>query len=74
MHNTAFERILQQIACANQVTSAEIREQMQLAMDAAMANPDPAVQAMWNSIPKRGARPTLDEFMDYLIGKNLLLP
>ena len=74
MQNTPFERILGQIASANQVSSSEVREKMQLAMEAAMANPDPAVQAMWDSIPKSGSKLTLDEFMDYLIDKNLLLP
>lgn len=74
MQNSAFDKILRQIADAKQVPSSEVREKMQLAMEAAMANPDPAAQAMWNSIPKVGAKPTLDEFMDYLIAKNLLLP
>ena len=74
MQNSAFEKILQQIADARQVPSAQVREMMQVAMEAAMANPDPAVQAMWDSIPKKGLKPTLEEFMDYLIEKNLLLP
>ena len=74
MHNTAFDRILAQIARANQESSAEVREKMQLALEAAMKNPDPSVQAMWASIPKAGSKLTLEEFMDYLIGKKLLQP
>ena len=74
MQNSAFDKILRQIADAKQVPSREVREKMQLAMDAAMANPAPSVQAMWDSIPKKGPKPTLEEFMDYLIEKNLLLP
>lgn len=74
MHNTAFDRILAQIASVNQVCPSEVREKMQFAMEEAMANPDPAVQAMWASIPKSGSKPTLEEFMAYLIEKNLLLP
>ena len=74
MHDTPFDKILVQIASASQATTWEIREKMQLAMDTAMADPDPAVQAMWKSIPKKGEKPTLDEFMEYLIEKNLLLP
>lgn len=74
MQNSGFDKILRQIAEAKQVSSREVREKMQLAMDAAMANPDPSVQAMWDSIPKKGTKPTLDEFMDYLIERNLLLP
>ena len=74
MQNSAFEKILEQIASANQVAPWEVREKMQLAMEAAMENPDPAVQAMWRSIPKKGERPTLDEFMDYLVQRNLMMP
>lgn len=74
MHDSAFNRILTQIANASHISSMELREKMQLAMESAMANPDPAVQAMWNSIPKKGDKPTLEEFMDYLIARNLLAP
>ena len=47
---------------------------MQQVMNEALENPDPAVQAMWRSIPRKGAEPTLEEFMDYLIEKKLLSP
>ena len=74
MKKTAFEQILDQIACANQVSSGEVREKMRIAMAAALENPDPAVQAMWNSVPKKGRSPTLEEFMDYLIERKMLQP
>ena len=74
MQHSAFDKILEQIASARQVAPSEIREKMQLAMDAAMENPDPAVQAMWRSVPKQGEKPTLDEFMDYLIQRNMMMP
>ena len=74
MQNSAFDKILEQIAIANQVSPSDVREKMQLAMESAMANPSPAVQAMWDSIPKKGAKPTLDKFMEYLVDKNMLLP
>ena len=71
---TPLEKIIHQIAMANGHSSLEIREKMQQAMEDALANPDPAVQAMWATIPKGGTKPTLEEFMDYLIEKNLLKP
>lgn len=74
MQKSAFEKIIEQIAEASQTTPGEVREKMQSAMASALKNPDPMVQAMWDSIPKEGSLPTLDEFMDHLIGKNLLLP
>ena len=74
MQESAFKKILEQIASSSQITPSRLREQMESAMEAALENPDPAVQAMWNSIPKQGRKPTLEEFMDYLIEKKLLLP
>ena len=74
MQKTEFEKILDQIAQASQTSSAELREKMQQAMEAALKDPSPSVQAMWQSVPKQGGTPTLDEFMAYLIDRNLLLP
>ena len=74
MQDSALNKIIGQIADISQSTSAEILEKMQLAMETAMENPAPAVQAMWNSIPKQGTKPTLEEFMNYLIERNLLIP
>ena len=74
MPNSAFEKILEQIASINHIAPSRLRERMQLALESALENPDPAVQAMWAAVPKQGDKPTLEEFMDYLIDKNLLLP
>ncbi len=74
MQKTEFEKILDQISSASQIPLPEIREKMQQAMSTALKNPDPAVQAMWNRVPKKGTEPTLEEFMDYLIAKKMLLP
>ena len=74
MQKTEFEKILDQIAHASQTSPGEIREKMQQAMEAALKDPSPSVQAMWSAVPKQGSTPTLDEFMAYLIDKKLLLP
>ena len=74
MEKNGFEQILEQIAAANQTTPGEIRKQMESVMASALRNPDPMVQQMWDSIPRRGVDPTLDEFMEYLIERNQLLP
>lgn len=73
MQDSAFEKMLQQIAWDKQVSSRELRLQMQQAMEEAFRNPDPAVRAMWDSVPRQGTAPTLEEFMDYLIEKNLVM-
>ena len=74
MEKNSFEQILQQIASINGKTPGEVRRQMEAAMATALQNPDPAVQQMWNSIPRKGDAPTLDEFMAYMIEQNALLP
>ena len=71
VRETVFNKILEQIAVANGATAEEVRENMRIAMVSALTNPNPTVQKMWNSIPRKGEQPTLEEFMDYLISKNL---
>ena len=53
MKRKKFDQILQRIANENHTTVREVRREMELAMQAGQANPDPAVQAMWNSIPRK---------------------
>lgn len=74
MHKTGFEKILDQLAQANHTTPNSVRKQLKLAMDAALNDADPQIQAMWKSIPKKGSTVTLEEFMEYLIEKKQLLP
>jgi hypothetical protein len=31
-----------------------------------LANPDPAIQAHWNNMPKKGAKPTPEEVIAYV--------
>lgn len=74
MEKNGFAQILSQIAQAKQTTPEEIRRHMEKAMASALRNPDPAVQQMWDSIPRQGQDLTLDEFMEYLIDRNQLVP
>ena len=74
MEKSSFEQILEQIALTRNTTSHQIRQQMEAAMASALENPDPVVQQMWDSIPRKGEVPTLDEFMNYMISQNILLP
>lgn len=74
MEKNGFAQILSQIAQAKHTTPGEIRQLMEEAMASALRNPDPVVQQMWESIPKQGQELTLDEFMEYLIDRNQLVP
>ena len=55
------KRAIQQMAQENHVTVEEARREMQDALEEAMNNPDPAVQARWKEIPCAGEVPTVEE-------------
>ncbi len=74
MGKTQFEQILDQIASVNGISATQVRENLRTAMTSALDSPNPAVQAMWESIPRKGRHPTLEEFMDYLIENHMVQP
>lgn len=69
MKEEKMEAILKQIAKAHHTTPKKVRQEMQMAMDAALASPDPVIQAQWAAIPKKGEKPTLEEFVAYIASK-----
>lgn len=63
--------VLRKIAKQNGVTVAEVRREMQRAIEAAYENPNAAALA----VPRKGDVPTPEEFIDYCVGKlNLKSP
>ena len=58
-------RVFAEIALKNGVSVAEVRKEIQAALDEGMKNPDPNVQAYWNSIPRKGDKPTAQEVITY---------
>lgn len=66
MKRDKFDTILEQIAKKEHTTKAHVRQEMQKAMDLAMASPDPVIQARWARIPKAGEKLTLEEFVAYV--------
>jgi len=69
MKDIKFEIILREIARKHHTTPNEVRREMQLAMDAALACDDPKIQAKWAAIPKKGEKITLEEFVAYASSK-----
>lgn len=74
MQEKEFDRILEQIGRGTRLSAAQVRQQMQQALNQSLSDPDPAVQKMWKAVPCQGAVPTLEEFMEYLIRKNVVTP
>ena len=61
-----MEKIMQEIAKDHGVSVEEVRRELELAIQAARANPDPQVQAQWANIPCKGDIPTPEELIAHL--------
>jgi len=57
---------LQKAALQSGVNVAEFRKEIERALQAGLANPDPEVQAAWAKIPSSGKTPTPEEVMAYV--------
>lgn len=55
--------IIKKIARDNNVPEAQVRADMQEAMDYGRKNPDPIAQARWKDFRYAGPEPTLEEFI-----------
>lgn len=59
----SVNKLLKNMAAKEGTTVEEIRKEMQNAIDAGFANPDPAVKAKWADMWGEGKKPTVDEFI-----------
>ena len=71
MHEKQLRKILETIARNNNTSAENVRKEMLFAMKMGQSSKDPEVQAKWKSIPRKGADPTLEEFLDYLLKRTL---
>ena len=69
MSKRKMKRILEQIARDNYTTPQIVKKEMQAALDEAQSSTDPIIQARWNSIPHKGEKITLEEFLEYAAGR-----
>ena len=69
MKKSKGQRAIEQLALQKGISVSEVREEIEIAIDAAMQNPDPAAQAHWAEIMKDGKKPTPDELIEYIAGK-----
>ena len=56
-------RIIQRIAFENRVSEAQVRADMQEAINSGKNHPSPAVRAMWRGFRYAGAEPSEEEFI-----------
>ena len=67
MNQKEMDRILNQIAKSHQTTPQIIRKEMEFALVEAQKSTDPATQAKWAAIPRKGEKVTLEEFLEYTV-------
>lgn len=60
---------LREVAAANNTTVEQVRAEIWETMEAGRNNPDPAVQALWAQIPRKGDKPTPEEFIAFLAAR-----
>ena len=71
MKKSKGTRAIEQLALQKGISIAEIREEIEIAINAAMTNPDPAAKKFWSEIMKNAKKPTPEELIEYLSGKVL---
>lgn len=59
------QNALEIVAAKEGISVEEVRREVQLAIDEAMKNPDPKIQAEWRKIPKKGKKPTPEEVVEF---------
>lgn len=70
MDSPKLRGILEQIAQREHTTVAAVRKEIMETMAEGQPNQDPAVQAAWAAIPRKGKELTLEEFVAYLVQKS----
>lgn len=65
--NQRLKKIIHQIAKENGTTPQEVKQEMHIAIRAAMQSSDPQAQALWKEIAPDGKEPSIEEFFAILI-------
>lgn len=58
-----MDSILERVAQENHTSLAEVRREIDAAIQTGLANTDPAVQAAWRTVPREGDVPTAEELI-----------
>lgn len=66
MSKLRLQQIIEHLAKASNTTPEKVQYEMLLAMEAGQGSHDPAVQARWRAIPRKGDKLTLEEFIAYV--------
>ena len=56
---------IRNVAQLHGTSERTVRREIKMAMDAAMKSPDPRVQRIWASIPRKGKELTVEELIEW---------
>ena len=63
MKKSKGAKAIERVAIKNGVSVAEVRREMELAIDEAISSPEPAARSFWEPYIKSGTKPTPEEFI-----------
>ncbi len=69
MKRKDITKVFEKIAAREGVSVAEIRAEIQKAIDAGLVSPNPAVQQQWSKLPYKGDKPTPEDVIAYVVGQ-----
>lgn len=58
--------VFNEVAKKCRTTPDEVRNEIQQAIDEAFNNPDPEIRRRWENVPRKGDKPTAEEFIKYM--------
>ena len=71
MKNSKGAKAIKEVASKNGVSVAEVRREIEIAIDAALFNPNlsPEARTFWDKYIQNGCKPTPEEFIVYMTNK-----
>lgn len=66
MRKSRGAKAITKLAAEKGISVKEVRHEIQIAIDAGMANQDPNVQAYWKKMIKNGVKPTPEDVIEYI--------
>ena len=66
MKKSTGAKAISRLATEKGISEEAVRREIQIAIDAGMANQDPNVQAYWKKMIKNGVKPTPEDVIEYM--------
>ena len=64
-----MDRILKRIAKEYNTTPEHVYREMESTIEQVMATAGPSARALWDQIPRKGEKNTVEEVIEYVVGR-----